>query len=332
MAHTHPSIGKGIVLSLVSLTLLGGVMPIISNLRPSDIGAMSFAFALSVWQVVFAAPVFGLELRRGTKGGVFGLDLSHRERGRMTLVALFTGALFGLSTYLYVLGVEKAGGAANAAIAIQAYPLFAILWESLFLKRRKTAPPELALTVVLICALYYLGTGRTFLMSGLSPPWFLVSLGVPLLWSIAHVIIKEELSSTPITPPAQVTFFRVAISTLFLALVLIVAIPSGIATVVAAIFHTMSAVMGLVYFLELIVWFYAVRHIDVSLASSITTPWPALTMVLAVPFLGDTIAPPYQIAALAVVVACIYGLTLASLRKTRAQPASAKDQSPSRRA
>ncbi len=224
--------------------------------------------------------------------------------------------------------MSRKRGAANAAIAIQAYPLFAILWESLFLKRRKTAP-ELALTVVLICALYYLGTGRTFLMSGLSP-WFLVSLGVPLLWSIAHVIIKEELSSTPITP-AQVTFFRVAISTLFLALVLIVAIPSGIATVVAAIFHTMSAVMGLVYFLELIVWFYAVRHIDVSLASSITTPWPALTMVLAVPFLGDTIAP-YQIAALAVVVACIYGLTLASLRKTRAQPASAKDQSPSRRA
>lgn len=308
MTLFSPSIGKGIALSLVSLTLLG-VMPIISNLRPSDVGALSFAFALSVWQVVFAVPVFGWELRRGAKG-IFGIDLSRRVRRRMILVALFTGALFGLSTYLYVLGVEKAG-AANAAIAIQAYPLFAIFWESLFLKRSKTAI-ELTLTAILIGALYYLGTGGTFLISGLSP-WFLVSLGVPLLWSIAHVIIKEELSNTPITP-TQVTFFRVAISTLFLTVVLVIAVPSGIDMGISAIFQTMSALMGLVYFLELIVWFYAVRHIDVSLASSITTPWPAVTMVLAVPFLGDAIEP-YQAAALAVVVVCIYGLTIASLRK-----------------
>jgi drug/metabolite transporter (DMT)-like permease len=228
----------------------------------------------------------------------------------MILVALFTGVLFGLSTYLYVLGVEKAG-AVNAAIAIQAYPLFAILWESLFLKRRKTAF-ELALTAVLIGSLYYLGTGGTFMMSGMSP-WFLTSLGVSLLWSIAHVIIKEELSNTPITP-AQVTFFRVAISTLFLLVVLAVAAPSGIALGFGAIFQTMPAIMGLVYFLELIVWFYAVHHIDVSLASSITTPWPALTMMLAVLFLGDTIET-YQIVALLIIVACIYGLTLAGIRK-----------------
>ncbi|VAV91150.1 hypothetical protein MNBD_ALPHA08-364 [hydrothermal vent metagenome] len=313
MALTSPSVGKGIALSLVSLTLLG-VMPIISNLRPADIGALSFAFALSVWQVVFAAPVFGLELRNGTKA-IFGINLSKRERRRMTLVALFTGALFGLSTYLYVLGVEKAG-AVNAAIAIQAYPLFAILWESLFLKRRKTVF-ELALTAMLIGSLYYLGTGGTFRISGLST-WFLVSLGVPLLWSIAHVIIKEELSNTPITP-AQVTFFRVVISTLFLLVILAVAVPSGISLGFAAIFQTMSAVMGLVYFLELIVWFYAVRHIDVSLASSITTPWPALTMMLAVPFLGDAIET-YQIVTLLIVVACIYGLTLAGIRKASTKP------------
>lgn len=318
MSRFSPSVRKGLALSLVSLILLG-VMPIISNLRPSDVGALSFAFALSVWQVVFAAPVFGWELRSSTKG-IFGIDLTRQERRRMMLVALFTGALFGLSTYLYVLGVEKAG-AANAAIAIQAYPLFAILWESLFLKRRKTTI-ELALTALLIGALYYLGTGGTFLMSGLSA-WFLISLGVPLFWSIAHVIIKEELSNTPITP-AQVTFFRVALSTLFLGCILVLIAQTGIGAGIAAIFQVMSALMGLVYFLELIVWFYAVRHIDVSLANSITTPWPALTLVLAVPFLGDTIAP-YQIVALAVVVFCIYGLTLASLRKIKnyAPPPSA---------
>jgi drug/metabolite transporter (DMT)-like permease len=312
MAHASPSTGKGIALSLVSLVLLG-IMPIVSNLRPAALDALSFALALSAWQTVFALPVFALERRRGTPG-LFAADLSTRDRGRLGLVAAFTGTLFGLSTYLYVLGVEKAG-ASNAAIAIQAYPLFAILWESLFLKRRKTVP-ELALTALLIAALYALGTGGTLRMSGLSP-WFLICLGVPFLWSVAHVIIREELRTTPITP-AQVTFFRVAISTLVLALVVALALPAGLSRSVGAVLSPVSALMGLVYFLELMVWFHAVRHIDVSLASSITTPWPALTMILAVPFLGETVAG-YQIAALVVVVACIYGLTLASLRK----PASA---------
>lgn len=305
---SSPSVPKGVLLSLICLVLLG-IMPTISNLRPPEVAALSFAFALSVWQVVFAAPLFGWELQRGT-GGIFALSLSGRERRRMSLVALFTGTLFGLSTYLYVLGVEKAG-AANAAIAIQAYPLFAIAWESLFLKRTKT-PVELLLTAILIGALYYLGTGGTLRPSGLSP-WFLLCLSVPLLWSVAHVLIKEELSNTPITP-AQVTFFRVLISALFLLAILAIAIPSGVSLGVAAILQPISAFMGLVYFLELIIWFYAVRHIDVSLASSITTPWPALTMMLAVPLLGDGIET-YQIVALLVLVTCIYGLTLAGIRK-----------------
>ncbi len=47
----------------------------------------------------------------------------------------------------------------------------------------------------------------------------------------------------------------------------------------------------------------------------------APTMVLSVPFLDDAIAP-YQVVALAVVVVCIYGLALASLRKNRLQSAA----------
>ncbi|GEO81926.1 hypothetical protein ROR02_20570 [Pararhodospirillum oryzae] len=307
MALSSPSTGKGIALSLVCLVMLG-IMPILSNLRGADVGALGFAFALSAWQVVFAAPLFVWERDRGRRAGL-GFDLPRRERGRMILVALFTGTLFGLATYLYVLGIEKAG-ATNAAIAIQAYPLFAILWETLFLRRRKRAV-ELALTTVLIGSLYFLGTGGTFRMSGLSS-WFLVSLGVPFLWSVAHVIIKEELRNTPITP-VQITFFRVAISALFLLIILLVMMPSGLAAGFDAFVQPMSAIMGLIYFLELIVWFHAVRHVDVSLASSMTAPWPALTMVLAVPFLGDAIAV-HQVVALLIVIACVYGLTRASLR------------------
>lgn len=309
VAVSSPSVGKGIALAAFCLLLLG-IMPIIANLRPRNVDALSFSFALSVWQVVFAVPVFGMELRMGTRG-IFESKMPRGARRKMFAVAMLTGGMFGLATYLYVLGVEKAG-AGTAAVAIQAYPVFAIVWESLFLKRRKT-PLELLLTGLMIAALCYLGTGGTFRLDGMSP-WFLVALGVPFLWSIAHVIIKEELGQTPVTP-VQVTFFRVVISTVFLLGIVALRGPQGLAMGLGAVFYPMSALMGLVYLLELIVWFHAVRHIDVSLASSITTPWPALTIVLAVPFLGDGIAG-YQVVALLIIVACIYALALARLRKT----------------
>lgn len=302
----------GVSLALVCLVLLG-IMPIVANSRPSALDALTYALALSLWQVVFAAPVFAAELSAHTKG-IFAASLTRPAKWRMIAIGLFTGALFGLSTYLYVLGVEKAG-AANAAIAIQAYPLFAILWETLFLRKRKTAL-ELALTGVLIAALYTLGTGGTLQLAGLSP-WFLVSLGVPFLWSIAHVIIKEELGRTPVTP-VQVTFFRVVISSVFLLAVLAATTPDAVGTpLLAALQEPMSVLMGLIYYLELVIWFYAVRSIDVSLASSITTPWPALTMALAAVVLGDPVEM-YQIGVLSVVVICIYGLTLAGIRKAAA--------------
>ena len=306
-----PRMTSGIALAFVCLGLLG-VMPIIANSWPDGFGALGFAFLLSVWQVVFAVPLFAWGFR-GSEKGIFSAKLSGRERRRALWVALLTGAMFGLSTYLYVLGVEKAG-AVSAAIAIQAYPLFAILWETLFLKRRKT-PVELILTAALIAALYFLGTGGTGRVDGFSP-WFLLALGVPFLWSIAHVIIKEELGRSPVTP-AQVTFFRVLISAVFLGGVVVALDPSDFAaTLLRVDFQFFGAAMGLVYYLELIAWFHAVRHIDVSLASSITTPWPALTMALAVIFLGDRIEP-YQIVAFVVVAVSIYGLLVASLRKEK---------------
>jgi len=304
-----PRVAVGISLASVCLCILG-VMPIIANSRPGAFSALGFAFFLSLWQCVFALPLFLWEID-SSRREVFEFQRDAARKGRALFVALATGAMFGLSTYLYVLSVEKAG-AVSAAIAMQAYPLFAIVWESVFLKRRKTAV-ELLLTFTLIGALYYLGTGGTWRIGGFSH-WFFVALGVPFLWSVAHVMIKEEFGRTSITP-AQVTFVRVLVSAVFLGAVLAILEPDGFAVALHRLdFQAFAMMMGLVYYLELMVWFHAVRHIDVSLASSITTPWPAVTMVRAVLFLGDRVEM-YQLAAFAVVAASIYGLMAAGLRK-----------------
>lgn len=301
---------SGISLAFVCMVILG-IMPIIANSRPSGFDALGFAFFLSLWQLLFSLPLVVRELMSSDRG-IFAAELARGLQRRTIVIILTTGMIFGLSTYVYVLAVEKAG-VTSAAIAIQAYPLFAILWETLLLKRRKSLP-ELIFTATLILSLYFLATGGTWRVDGLSY-WFLLALAIPFLWSVAHVIIKEVLDRTPITP-AQVTFFRVLVSSIFLgAISITVSGPSAVlADLVNPSFQTFALVMGLTYYSELILWFHAVRYIDVSLASSITTPWPALTMVLAALFLGDTIEA-YQIAAFCTVAASIYGLLIAGAKK-----------------
>jgi drug/metabolite transporter (DMT)-like permease len=310
MRQADPKVGLS--LAFVCLTILG-VMPIISNSRPVGFDALSFAFFLSAWQVLFSLPLVGGELASRNKG-IFAADLAPALRRRTITIILFTGAIFGLSTYVYVVAVERAGPV-SAAIAIQAYPLFAILWETVFLKRRKTSV-EMLFTLSLLAALYYLATGGSWQIVEFSY-WFLFALGIPFLWSVAHVIIKEVLDRTPITP-AQVTFFRVLVSAAFLGSLLSVVAGPGevVRDLESARFQQVALLMGLVYYLELIFWFHAVCSIDVSLASSITVPWPALTMVLAAVFLGETIEG-YQVIALVAAAVSIYGLILAGAPKRR---------------
>jgi len=304
------NIKTGIVLSFVSLILLG-IMPIISNSRPMEIGALNFALYLSVWQLIVATPVLLIEYRYANRG-ILDANLSGRLKRKTVLIILATGALFGVSTFVYVLALEKAG-TVSASIAIQAYPLFAILWETIFLNRKKTTA-ELLFTFLLIVGLYYLGTNGTWLIEGLSY-WFIFALSVPLIWSVAHVIIKEVLDKTPITP-AQVTFFRVLVSVIVIFTMSVTI--NGFSQVAQLmennVFQMYAAAMGLVYYLELVNWFYAVKHVDVSVASSITTPWPVVTVILAIIFLHESIEI-HQVVTLVIVFISVYGILLSGKKK-----------------
>jgi drug/metabolite transporter (DMT)-like permease len=297
---------RGVFLAFLCLFILG-TMPVITESRPAGSGALIFAFLLSLWQLGFAAPVMIIEATKLDKG-VFARSYGGRSRRRLAAILFVTGIIFGISTWAYVLGVQKVGPI-GTAIALQAYPLFSILWESLFLRRRKTKI-ELAFTAMLVAVMYFLATGGTWRFDGLSV-WFLLALGVPFLWSIAHVILKEVLDNSPITP-AQITFFRVVVSTLLLGVVVLLRGDRGalIAGFQNLDLQKVALVMGLVYYVELVTWFYAMRSIPVSLASSITVPSPALTALLAVVFLQQSVET-YQIIAIGLVVASLYGLLAA---------------------
>ncbi len=290
-----------LLLPFICLIILG-VMPVLSNSRPEASDALGFALAVSFWQALFALPLFVVQLRLGDKG-IFHPGLPASVKMRVWWITILTGILFGLATWCYILSLKQAG-TANASIAIQAYPLFAVLTEMVMLRQCKSLWQILA-TAGLVAALYYLGTGGSWQIRGMSM-WIFVALCVPFLWSIAHVLIREELCATPITP-GQVTCFRVVISMFFLGLLQLVTAPGRIAGIFEADLLPWAVGMGLFYYLELVIWFYAIQRISVSVASAITAPWPGVTMILSWIVLGETIHM-YQIISFAAVVICIYFL------------------------
>lgn len=320
-AHTFPSTDNlsrnfipnrnmGVSLSFISLFLLG-VLPIISNSRPSALNALNFAFYLSLWELICSLPFFLYELINQKKG-IFKNSIDSRIRKKSFMVMGTTGIIFSISTFFYVFAFETAG-TISAAIALQTYPLFSIIMEFILFKKKKQFG-ELIFTLILIIGIYYLGTEGTWLIEGFSP-WFALALIVPFLWSIAHVIIKNTLDTSPITPN-QVTFFRVLISSALL--FFISSTIHGISNVFEGLmnleFQLFGFLMGIVYYLELVNWFYAVKHVDVSVASTITTPSPIITLIFAYFILRESVEL-YQIIAMIIVFVSLYGL-IWSGRKT----------------
>ena len=309
-----PSPRVGTLLALLCLLLLGA-LPILANARPAGADGLTFTIWLTLWQLGFAMPLLLLERRRRAPlagAPIAGAAVARAPTGRRALaIALLTGAMFGLSTYMYVIAAQQAGPV-SMAIALQAYPLFALLWEWLFLGQRKTRA-ELGFTLLLILALVYLTTGGTF-SPGQVSWWSAFALGIPLLWSIAHILLKRLLVTTAITPN-QVTASRLAISAVFLLLLQLALGESDhlLAALDDGALQQAALLMGLAYYAELILWFHAMRHIEVSRASALTVPAPAVTLLLAVTFLGAPVEP-YQVVAMAVLPVGLYGMVLSGRR------------------
>jgi drug/metabolite transporter (DMT)-like permease len=300
----------GVAQAFVCLFLLG-LLPILSNGRPAGSAALTFAAWLSVWQLLFSLPMLFREWRSGQRGA-FGFSQSLPARRRTVAITFFTGALFAFSTWGYVLSFEKVG-AVNAAIALQAYPIFAAALEAFWLGRRKNRA-EIGFTLLILAALYYLATGGSWRPEGLSP-YFAVALAVPALWSVAHLILRQALVETPITPNQVTTSRLLVCSAVLLPLALFIEGPEAVLAAAASPAFQASAVfMGFVYYVELIFWFNALQRIDVSVVSAIAVPAPAVTMVLAAVFLGESIAG-WQVLALAVVAIGLYCLLRAGRKK-----------------
>lgn len=291
---------RGIAYAFLCLLLLG-IMPILSASRPAGADGLIFAIGMTLWQLVFALPVSLAEAASGRAGA----SLRQGLRGRQGVIALVTGAIFTVSTLMYVVAAERAGPV-NMVIALQSYPFIAMVLEAAIQGKRRSAA-EIGWTLLMVVALIYLVTGGTMRPDRLSA-WTAFAVGIPVLWAIAHMMLKHVMETTRATP-AQVTISRLAIAfVLLLAVQMAFGRQGALTTALASVdFHKAVMAMGLAYYLELLLWYGAMRHIDVSLGSSVTVPAPAVTILVTVVMLGGTVAL-WQVAAMVVITGALYGL------------------------
>ena len=303
----------GVISAFACLGILG-VLPVLANARPANFDGLTFTIWLTIWQILSALPLYLSERARGQRG-LFEAAGAGRSRSWTIFVAVSTGMMFGLSTYMYVVAAGKAGPV-SMAIVLQAYPLMTMLAEAIFLNKRKTLP-ELGFTALMIVALVYLTTNGTFRIADISW-WSVFALGIPALWTVAHLLLKTQVLDRTALTLNQVTLSRLLVSGAFLA-VLVFAIGDP-RQVLAGLtdfgLQRAAIVMGVAYYIELIFWFQAIRNIDVSVASAIEVPAPAVTMLVAVVFAGAAIAL-HQVLAMAAIVIGMYGLLFAGRAQRR---------------
>ncbi len=301
----NPRLG---VLSAFACLGILGVLPVLANARPASFDGLTFTVWLTIWQILSALPLFLRERAQGQRG-LFEAAGAGRSRNWTIAVAVSTGIMFGLATYMYVVAAEKAGPV-SMAIVLQAYPFMTMLAEAIFLKKRKTLP-ELAFTALMIAALIYLTTNGTFRPDDISW-WSVFALGIPVLWTAAHLLLKTQVLNRTRMTLNQVTLSRLLVSGVFLGvLVLAIGDPRRVlAGLTDPGLQRAAFIMGAAYYVELIFWFQAIRNIDVSVASAIEVPSPAVTMLIAVVFAGAAITGTQMLAMVAIVFG-MYGLLFA---------------------
>ena len=108
----------------------------LASARPGGVDGLTFAVWLTVWQILSALPLYLRERAQGS--GLFETAGADSTRAWTIAVAVSTGVMFGLATYM--MWSRRKAGPVSMAMVVQAYPLMTMLAEAIFLKKARRGP------------------------------------------------------------------------------------------------------------------------------------------------------------------------------------------------
>lgn len=301
---------RGLVYALIVL-IGNGIHPIINNMRPEELNSTIFVLQMSIWEFLCALIALLIQTHKKKKNqSTFKVEFQKcYSKKHIFFRMLSIGLIFSVATYGYVDGLTKAGSI-SGSIALKISPIYAIIIGFLFLGE-KINSKQILITFIMLLGIYYLGTRGTFKIDDFSIG-FAILLVVPLLWTIAHALTKPLLENG-ILNPNQVIFIRTGvISISFFIVNLIILGWSGlISSFINPKFLFFSFLMGCIYFLMHFSWYSSITIIDLSYASALVTPSPAITTLIAI-LLKQEKLNLYQVIGMIWVFAGLYGLILIS--------------------
>ena len=270
---------RGLIFALIVL-IGNGIHPIINNLRPEEFSSTIFVLQMSIWEFLCAFIVLIIQKIKKKKNlkSVVTKSVSGQicySKKHLFFRMLTIGLIFSIATYGYVEGLKLAGSI-SGSIALKISPIYAIIIGFIFLGE-KINFKQIFITIFMLFGIYYLGTNGTFQMDQFSIG-FAILLVVPLLWIIAHALTKQLLENK-IFVPNQVIFIRTGI--ISLSFLIINLIGSGwnelLLSFINPSFLLFSFLMGFTYFFMHFSWYSSITSIDLSYASALVTPSPAIT-------------------------------------------------------
>ncbi|MDK2869333.1 MAG: hypothetical protein PWP39_568 [Pyrococcus sp.] len=262
---------KGIALVLIGM-ILYGLEPVIISYNP--VNPISFAFFSALFASLLLIPFANfeevrVEWKRGVLIGFFGTFLAYLS---------------------YSFGVRMSTSV-NAALITRTEVLFSFLLSYILLKESITRRRVGYSALVVIGVILVITQGKRV---SLNPGDGLLLL-VPLFWQLGHVIAKRTRGS-----PQTIAFLRNSFGTLFLFL------PS-LFTGMSFTFY--SVLEGMIIAFGQLIWYSAIKRIDLSLATAIITPAPAVAIGIAL--LTGTPVTLWHVAGFVLITLGTLGLTKA---------------------
>jgi drug/metabolite transporter (DMT)-like permease len=271
--------------------VITSLWPIIAASAMAQDNAILFTWAGLLLGLILLAPWL---LRQDRLRRIFSPKL------RMNLFLM--GFLSGITTIVYIAALNYTSPA-NAAIMAQVEILYSTVLTAIFLGERPTIRQSAASLLILS------GTGIILARDFSGPRWKgdLMILATPWLFQVSHIFAKrlpEDLDAVTITG-GRVIYGLIAIFPAF-----------AVALAVGARWSWSGASMGALgaqalclSSLNFVLWYKAIRGMDLSKATAIMLSYPILTMVFSWLLGRDTIGM-MQLAGLALSLAGAYWMSL----------------------
>ncbi|MBS7267580.1 MAG: DMT family transporter [Candidatus Freyarchaeota archaeon] len=232
---------------------------------------------------------------------------------RELLGNLFLIGFFGtlLSSILFFIGSTMTSGI-NASILLQTEPIFSIIL-SFFLLGELIRKKQIAATLLVLCGtIIVLYNGVLSINAG-----DILILLTPLAWQIGHVYARKtfEKTNTFIVAAGRVLYggvllFLLSLNPSFRQYQLL----TDVGIILLFLFQGIIVYIG-----SILVWYEAIKRINLSKATAIIAPYPVFSVILAWIFPGEKVSI-YQLAGLAIIIAGIILLSRIRSEKREKSP------------